>query len=119
MGGVKDERKDEQKAVVVYEIKCKDCEKTYIGETARNAGVKAKEHYSHARNGRLDQSAMAEHAWTGHKIDWAPMVIVISERIRERKIKESWLLQGREKAGKALMNRDRGVELSTCWLDVL
>ena len=67
MGGVKDERKGKQKAGVVYEIKCKDCEKTYIGETARNAGVRAKEHYSHARNGRLDQSAVAEHAWTGTK----------------------------------------------------
>ena len=50
MGGVKDERKNEQKAGVVYEIKCKDCEKTYIGERARNAGERAKEHYFHARN---------------------------------------------------------------------
>ena len=88
MSGVKDERKDEQKAGVVYEIKCKDCEKTYIGETARSAGVRAKEHYSRARNGRLGQSAVAEHARTGHKIDWAPTVIAISERNRERKIKE-------------------------------
>ena len=67
MGGVKDERKEEPKAGVVYEIKCKDCENTYIGETTRNAGVRAKEHYSHARNGRLDQSAVADHAWTGTK----------------------------------------------------
>ena len=121
MGGVKDERKEEQKAGVVYEIKCKDCEKTYIGETARNAGVRAKEHYSHARNGRLDQSAVAEHAWTGHEIVTWPERLSrsVHERNRERKIKESWLLQGREKAGKALMNRDRGVELSTCWLDLL
>ena len=93
MGGVNDERKEEQKARVVYEIKCKDCEKTYIGEMARNAGVRGKEHYSHARHGRLDQSAMAEHPWTGHKIDWAPMVIAVSERNRERKIKEVWLLR--------------------------
>ena len=41
MGGVK----DEQKVGMVYELKCKDCEKTYIGETARNAGVRAKEHF--------------------------------------------------------------------------
>ena len=84
MGGVKDERKDEQKAGAVYEIQCKYCEKTYIGETARNAVVRAKEHYSHARNGRLDQSAVAEHAWTGHKIDWAPTLIAIGERNREQ-----------------------------------
>ena len=103
----------------MYEIKCKDCEKTYIGETARNAGVRAKEHYSHSRNGQLDQSVVAEHAWTGHEIDWASTVITISERNRERKIKKSWLLQGREKAGKELMIRERGVELSTCWLDLL
>ena len=102
---------------MVYEIKCKDCEKTYIEETAINAGVKAKEHFSHARNGRLDQSAVAEHAWTVHKIDWAPTVIAINERNRERKIKESLLLKGREKAGKALMNRDE--EWSTCRLDLL
>ena len=73
----------------IYQIKCKDYEKTYIGEAARNAGVRAKEHYSHARNGRLDQSAVAECAWTGHKIDWAPTVITIGERNRDRKIKEA------------------------------
>ena len=44
MGGVKDKRKDEQKAEVVHETECKGCEKTYIGEMARNANIRAKEH---------------------------------------------------------------------------
>ena len=68
----------------MYDIKCKDCGKTYIGETARNASVRAKEHYSHARKGRLDQSAVAKHAWTGHEIDRAPTLITISERNLDR-----------------------------------
>ena len=119
MGGVKDKRKDEQKAEVVHETECKGCEKTYIGEMARNANIRAKEHCSHATNGRLDPSAVAEHVWTGQEIDWAPTVITIGERNQARKIKKSWLLQGREKAGKELMNRDRGVELSTCGIDLL
>ena len=51
MKGVKDERKSHEKAGVVYEIRCNTCEKTYIGETARSANTRGKEHHAHARNG--------------------------------------------------------------------
>ena len=47
---------------VVYRVKCKDCEDEYIGETLRSMKVRMKEHERHMRFGRIDESAVAEHA---------------------------------------------------------
>ena len=119
MKGVKDERKSHEKAGVVYEMRCKTCEKTYIGEIARSANIRGKEHHAHARNGHPELSAVAEHAWTGHKIEWAPRVIANCRNNRERKVKEAWLIYDREKKGKMTMNRDRGVGLNKLWVDLV
>ena len=43
MKGVKDERKSHEKAGMVYEMRYKIREKTYIGETARSAYIRGKE----------------------------------------------------------------------------
>ena len=75
MNGVKYERKSNEKAGVVYEMRCNICEKTYIGETGRSACIRGKEHHAHARNGHPELSAVAEHAWTGHDIKWTLSVI--------------------------------------------
>ena len=46
--GVKDKEEEGQRTGLVYEIKCGDCEKCYIGETGRNPDKRVKEHHAHA-----------------------------------------------------------------------
>ena len=47
-GKLKDREEEGQKEGMVYEIKCGDCEKCYIGEAGRNADTRVKEHRTHA-----------------------------------------------------------------------
>ena len=102
MKGVKDERKSHEKAGVVYEMRCN----TYIGETARSANIRGKEHHAHARNGHPELSAVAEHAWTGNDIERTPSVIASCKTNRERKVTEAWLIHDRERKGNMTTNRD-------------
>ena len=95
MKGVKDERKSHEEAGVVYEMRCNTCEKAYIGETARSANIRGKEHHAHAWNGHPELSAGGEHAWTGYDIEWTPSVIASCKNNRERKVKEAWLIHDR------------------------
>ena len=94
-----------QKAGVVYEIKCGDCEKCYIGETGRNADTRVKEHRAHARNGHPELSAVAEHAWEGHTIEWSPKILASAAKTRVRRVKEALVIHERDKKGKVTMNR--------------
>ena len=47
---------------VIYRIDCKDCNKTYIGQTKRSIETRFKEHLAHLKYGRTEKSAVAEHA---------------------------------------------------------
>ena len=119
MEGIKDKEEEGKKAGVVYEITCNTCNKSYIGETGRNAEIRAKEHRAHARNGHPEQSAVAQHALEGHIIDWNPKVIGRAGKTKTRRIKEALLIHKKEKDGKTILNRDKGLELSTMWLDLV
>ena len=118
MDGVKDKEEEGQRAGVVYEIKCGDCEKCYIGETGRNADIRVKEHRAHARNGHPELSAVAEHALEGHRVEWSPKILALATKTRVRRVKEALFIHERDKKGKVTMNRDKGVELSAMWLDL-
>ena len=118
MDGVKDKEEKGQKAGVVYEIKCGDCEKCYIGETGRNTDTRVKEQRAHARNGHPELSAVAEHAWEGHTIEWSPKILVSAAKTRVRRVKEALVIHERDKKGKVTMNRDKGVELSATRLNL-
>ena len=48
-----------------------------------------------------------------------PSVIASCKNNREQKVKEAWLIHDRERKGKMTMNRDRGVELSKLWVDLV
>ena len=60
--GIKDKFPAEKTKGVVYEVKYKDCQESYVGETLRSMTVRLKEHEKHTKNGRIDLSAVAEHA---------------------------------------------------------
>ena len=68
---VKNEVDNTEVLGVVYAVGCKECKEVYIGETKRKAHQRIREHKADTRIGRVDKSAIAEHAHvTGHKVHW-------------------------------------------------
>ena len=60
MNGVKDKEEEGKKAGAVYEITCNTCNKSYIGETGRNAETRANEHRAHGKNEHPELSAVPQ-----------------------------------------------------------
>ena len=119
MNGMKDKSEEGKKAGVVYELICYTCNKSYIGETGRNAETRAKEHRAQAKNGHPELSSVVQHALEGHTRDWSPNIKEKVEVTRPRRVKEALLIHKQEKDGKTLLNRDKGLELITLWLEFI
>ena len=60
-------------------------------------------------------SAVAEHAWGGHALDWTPRVLGLEQVTKERKIHKALAIHTQNKPG-GTFNRDSGIELSKLWL---
>ena len=55
---------------VVYEVKCKYCQESCVGETLGPMTARLKGHERHTKNGRSDLSAVAEHVTlNNHKMN--------------------------------------------------
>jgi hypothetical protein len=64
------ERDPQQTARCVYSIPC-ECGRSYIGETDRPLAVRLREHKHILREGRLEKSKLAQHAYEeGHMVGW-------------------------------------------------
>ena len=59
--GAKDKRPSESRTGVVYALGCTECSKVYVGETARTAQQRIKEHLDHAKKGNAEMSAIVKH----------------------------------------------------------
>ena len=83
----KDKSEKEKQCGLVYSIKCKSCEKEYIGETARSLGTRFKEH----TDGKHPNSAVNEHTQdTGHLYTLQDVkVLKREERWFPRKVREA------------------------------
>ena len=94
------------KSGVVYRIPCKDCEKSYVGQTLRTLNRMIKEYQRSVIIGDCDSSALAEHAWTSHHhIAWGDATILHQhQRWFQRCIFESWYIPQVPN----LVNRDSG-----------
>ncbi len=118
----KDKRDPLQTAEVVYEIPCKNCPKTYIGETGRLLTTRLAEHKSETDNvenksytrsqrkaSTTDsfKSDIAEHAAkTNHVTGWEEARVIDSESNKTtRWLKEAIWIRGR---GNSTMNKDEG-----------
>ena len=99
----KDPTPKDKKSGVVYQIKCKTCNRLYIGETARSLKTRMDEHKKTA------SSAIREHQTnTGHAIDWENAKIIGREdHWLKRKIKEAIAIR----KDKPSLNRDQGWDL--------
>ena len=115
MEGVQEKLQEGKKACVVYEIKCGTCDKCYIGETG-SVETRVKEHFAQARNGHPELSAVAELAIHGHQIQWKAKIVEVVDKTKARRIKEALPIQRKDKNEKIMLNRDKGIELSTMWL---
>ena len=118
MGGVKDKISASREPGTIYAIGCQECKKVYIGETARTAEQRSKEHKAHARYGRTEQSAVANHFVTeGHAIHWEPHIVGREKNTVKRKVKEAMIIKRLQRRD-GLMNADSGLQLSKLWLDL-
>ena len=118
----KDKRDPLQTAEAVYEIPCKSCSKSYIGETGRLLSTRLTEHKSEAdkvssksftRSQRKAsttdnyKSAIAEHVATNnHVIGWEDAKVIDLEADKTtRWLKEAIWIRSRDKN---TMNKDEG-----------
>ena len=70
MTDAKDKDKLQDRQGAVYEIKCCDCQASYIGETGRNLSTRLTEHKRATRNGDVNNHIAEHHLQTKHQIDW-------------------------------------------------
>ena len=107
----KDKTKHLKKTGVIYNIKCMNCDKEYIGETARPLGRRLEEHK------KLATSAVCEHQiTTGHRMDWDSVKILESDAVDfRRKVKEAINIRHHSPA----LNRDPGIDLPAVYNHLL
>ena len=118
----KDKRDPLQTADSIYEIPCKSCPKTYIGETGHLFRIRLSEHQKEAdkisaknftrsqrktSSSETFKSAITEHvAATNHIINWDEAKIIDQENDKTtRWLKEAIWIRSR---GKDTMNKDEG-----------
>ncbi|XP_030849885.1 uncharacterized protein LOC115927767 [Strongylocentrotus purpuratus] len=90
---------------IVYNIPCKGCDRSYIGETARPIKERITEHKRDVRLRRTDNSAVAEHAWDNqHQPDWDGVQCLSQER--------HWLLGCGTESGGRLRHHITGLNKS-------
>ena len=104
---------------VLSEIVCGSSYKSYIGETGRSVETRVKKHFALARNGHPELSAVAEHVPEGHDLDKKAKIVEMVDSTGIRRIKEALIIHSKDKNGKMTPNRDKGVELSSMWLDLV
>ena len=93
----------------------------YIGETARTAKQRTKEHEMHTRHGHTELSAIANHAHMhAHNIHWKPWVIAREKNTHKRKVKEALAIKKitAQMGPDVAMNQDTGLIVSKLWLDL-
>ena len=108
---VKDKTENLKKCGTVYHIHCEQCDKDYVGETARLLETRIKEHLS--RN----SSAVNEHCkLTGHSVDSSKIKVLTTENNTfKRHIREAIEIKLR----KPSLNRDNGFELASIYDTIL
>ena len=117
----KDKVRNLKKANCVYRIPCKNCNKSYVGETGRSLGLRMEEHRKEAENSEsrpytrsskssavseIHKSAITDHVATdNHVMDWDNIRVLDREEDRTRRwIKEAiWI-----RRSMPVMNRDEG-----------
>ena len=107
---------EDKRRGVVYEVPCKDCSKTYVGEMKRTLKVRLGEHEQAVKRGD-PKNRIAVHAHnTQHAIDWmgAKEKKMDSNYWRRRTIEAIHI-----KTGADTMNLDGSLLLPLVWNPIL
>ena len=113
---LKNQIPEEKRRSVVYQVPCKDCSKTYIGETKRTLKVRLSEHKQAVKRGD-PKNGIAVHAHESHhSIDWDGATV-------KRTVTNYWQRRATEaiqiRTSGETMNLDSGLQLSTVWNPIL
>jgi len=82
----KDRLTDLQTTEIVYKLKCKDCDKIYIGQTKRHLETRIKEHKNNIKNTAGKLSVVSNHRLDcNHDFDWEGPDILHRERNRKKR----------------------------------
>ena len=77
----KDKIKKDELSNVVYQINCKDCDYSYVGQTKRKLKTRLKEHINDLKKPINSHSVISNHRIDiDHAIDWTNAKILDSER---------------------------------------
>ena len=76
---VKTARLELRKKDVVYEVPCKDCERSYIEETRRNLQIRLSEHKAAVRKGHRKYGIAVHVQDHDHHVDWEAAHVVGQE----------------------------------------
>ena len=102
---------EERKREVVYEVPCKGCHQTYIGETKRTLKVRLGEHNQGVKHGDLKNGITVHAHESNHVIDWD------GARVKRSGMTSYWQRRRTEaihiKMSEETMNLDGGLQLST------
>jgi hypothetical protein len=102
----------------IYQLKCKQCNSQYIGESERDIGIRLMEHEAHTRNNNVKLSAVALHMSQnpGHEIDKDSFGLLEREtRYFPRKFKEALYI----KKATSTMNSNDGRKINSIWTPTL
>ncbi|EFN60290.1 hypothetical protein EAG_00665, partial [Camponotus floridanus] len=80
---------------VVYKLNCKNCNKSYIGQTKRHVSTRVKEHRTNIKVHENNFSVISKHKVEfNHDFDWSLPVILHNEKhVTKREIAEMFFIK--------------------------
>lgn len=90
----------------IYEIKCKICDKIYIGQTRRRVETRFKEHCAHIRYNRPEKSAVAKHVLKDLHSGLTELDIKLKKHVTKPHTLDAWESMYMHKNRLKLMNTD-------------
>ena len=113
---VKNCNPEEKKREVVYEVPCKECYLTYIGETRRTLKVRIGEHKQAVKRGNPRNRIVVHAHQSQHAIDWDGAKV-------KRSVSVYWKRRTTEaihiRLSVGSVNLDNGLQLPTMWNPIL
>ena len=103
---------------VVYEVKCKDCDRIYIGETGRKLNIRLEEHKKGGEGDQRKVSGLSQHMQQSkHNINFNDAKIIYKENFKKRKLREGITIK---KCKGLLLNKKEEIKpISEIWESII
>ena len=94
----KDKLNKFQQTPKVYQIECKDCDATYVGETKRELSVRISEHFDNWKLDSDKHNVVTEHRKLGYRFNWKGVKVLDTEQHYHKRIfSESFHIKSQKK----------------------